>query len=204
MTMTSTTTERISGDLINVATIRVTKKDEKRAERDARAHALAVRAAAIADARRNVTESEQVFASGNLADYYDIGCDIVALIDHGHARGVRSVAIAAEHTPEEWQAMEADARARGVKAQPRRLSVYKRAHDIARLIENGDEAPLLIDDFVSTTDKYGPEAFVSWLKGSTTTERDPLAVLAAAMRSAARKGVTIAQMVALAECGGDI
>jgi len=187
----------IDGTTVGARQIRLTAKVVKDAERMARASELARRASVAYQMRSDITENEQTFAIGNLRDYWELGCVVNGIVRDGHAKGARGVAIGAEHTPEEWRAMQEDAKANGTKAQPRRLSVYTRASRIHELADSSDLANT-IESFVSVSDgKYSPADFIAWLQNKPRVETTPSDRFASACRSAVKNGLTRDEMLAM-------
>ena len=196
----------IDGTTVGARQIRLTAKVVRDAERVARASELARRASVAYDSASDISDGERVFAESNLRDYWQLGAIVNGIVRDGHAKGVRGVAIAAEHGAEEWKRISDEAKTNGSKAQPYRLSVYNRA---ARIHELADASDLYgqigafldvalgdpKDPSVKPTGKYSPEAFIAWLQNKPKVETTPSDRFASACRSAVKNGLTRDEMV---------
>lgn len=203
----------IDGTTVGARQIRLTAKVVRDAERVARASELARRASVAYDSASDISDGERVFAESNLRDYWQLGAIVNGIVRDGHAKGVRGVAIAAEHGAEEWKRISDEAKANGSKPQPYRLSVYNRAariHELANAsdlygqigeflnVALGDQkAPK--DSGVKPTGKYSPEAFIAWLQNKPKVETTPSDRFASACRSAVKNGLTRDEMVRILE-----
>jgi hypothetical protein len=189
----TTKTTKISGDLINVDTIKVTRSDLRQMERDAKADRL----------ERLMAEGACAFA---LLDSFGRE-SLVTLVDRYRSTG-EPMAVAVRDklvtSGRQW----CERMAKGEKTASGRYVGESQWTRACRIVDNwpqGESTADVVARFTSESEVVGITEFVRWIGGGASkpkVERSIDAVLAAAVRSYIAKGGSVADAVKIAKSGG--